>query len=120
MPGKYATALNTGQPLYASEKIGEWLRQSGTGAYTGDTPIQLLRESMKAFRDRLAETDSGDDIIKYEMTLVTYALDQFESYINHRSSDIPNHQAAEVYQNFLHYQWKRFREWADDLDQEAN
>jgi hypothetical protein len=116
--GKHQNALNTGNPSYAIEKIGDWIRQSGTGAFTGDVPIKMLRQSLDAFAAAIEDSDPNDDFIKHDVPLVRYTLDELEKYINRQQSDVKSDSGAQIYHYFLQRQWQEFKEMAQERDGE--
>lgn len=118
MAGKFTSALNTGNPSYFIGKLGDWIRQSGSGATMGDIPVQMLRKSLDAFRTAIAESDPENDVIKHDVLIITYVLDQFDKYMNRQKSDIANNHAAEIYRSFLSHQWRDFETVAQDMEDE--
>src|SRR5260370_35135406 len=116
--GKYQDALKTGNPSYALEKLGDWIRQSGTGAFTGDVPIKMLRQSLGAFVGAIEDKDPNDDFLKHDLPLVRYTLDELEKYINRQQSEVKSDSGAQIYRYFLQRQWQEFKEMAQERAEE--
>ena len=117
--GKFQDAINTGNPSYALEKLGDWIRQSGSGAFTGDTPIKMLRKSLEAYIQAIADTDPNDDFIKHDVPRIEYTLGELEKFINHQPSEIKGNEGAEIYRFFLQRTWMDLRESAKERDEES-
>ncbi len=89
---------------YALEKIGDFIRGSGSGkAVPGwsDTATKVIIESLRGYKERLLEHNISPDECEHEVGTAIYAICELQAFITGDKTDIANRKAAAVYLGFL-------------------
>ena len=104
---------------YALEKIGDFIRGSGSGAVPGYANVGItadIVESLCAFEEKLRVHHTPADEIDHDLGPAIYAACQLQSYVTGDKNDIANRMAARVYLDFLGARIDKLRQLEQDLD----
>lgn len=105
---------------YALEKIGDFIRGSGSGAKIpgwSDTASKVIIDNLRAFEEKLRTHHVPEDEYAYHVGCAIYAACELQSWVTSDKSDIANRNAALVYRDFLAAKIKELRELERQLDE---
>jgi hypothetical protein len=114
-----ASVFNMQEIGYALEKIGDFIRRSGSGAlpgYANAGITAVIVESLRACEEKLRAHHTPKDVIAYHLGPAIYAACQLQSHVTGDKSDIPNRDAAEVYRGFLKARIEELHHMEQGLD----
>jgi hypothetical protein len=114
-----ASAFDDRAISYALEKIGDFIRNSGSGASLewSDAATKVIVDNLRAFEKKLRARHVPEDECAYHMGSAIYAACELQSFVAGDKSDIANKSAATVYRVFLAAKITELRQWEQALDE---
>jgi len=107
---------------YALEKIGDFLRNSGSGALPGYAStaaseiITAIISALEKFDEKLRA--AGAEPSEYGVALAGYAAMELKKLTDGEKGDIANNDCAEVFLRFLWYRINEMMEFEKEIDAE--
>lgn len=110
------SVVDDGQISYALEKIGDFIRNSGTGAIPAysDTATKIIIDSLLAFQEKAAKFGVTPD--EYDFENIKYAVCELQGFVTGDKSDVANRRAANVYLGFLGTKIEELREREREIE----
>jgi hypothetical protein len=111
-----ASVFDEGQISYALEKVGDFIRNSGSGAHPqwSDSAIKVIINSLRAFREKAKKF--GVEPSECDLDGAIYAACELQSFVTGDKSDIANRDVAAVYRGFLANKIEELRKLERDLE----
>jgi hypothetical protein len=96
-----ASVFDDRQICYALEKIGDFVRDSGSGALPewSDTATKIIIDSLLAFEEKAGKFGVAPN--EYDLDDIKYTICELQAFITGDKTDIASRRAANVYRSFL-------------------
>jgi hypothetical protein len=101
---------------YAFEKVGDYIRNSGSGVALAPTAARILVGTLEELKTKMKGNNSDPD--ESELPSALYAACELEKYVNRKPSDIANASAAQVYVTSLRADVAEMQKYEKDMDAE--
>jgi hypothetical protein len=99
---------------YAFEKLGDHIRNSGSGVAIAPNAARILVGALEESKIKIKKNNSDPE--ESELPSALYAARELEKYVNRKPSDIANSEAAQVYVTSLRADVAQMQKYENDMD----